>query len=307
MASKHVLKICNIIEFFEDDNKMIKRGENALESNHVKSMQFDADLLLIRGDIHASMKDKIYNVQVGLLLFIHFIDYLSYDLFILQITLSKSGEITSATCTCPRGIKCHHIATLALFGHYNISVTDKECQWNAPKQKNLPIKTAEEMYPPKPYVAIEDPVTEQHKNKLKGKLTQFGNTVGFTWLLQHEVSDEDIKDLPVIENIISSDDFIGASNKIEMFKQQCQLSDEQIKDIAAITIDQTANEKWFLIRKFRLTASNFGLILGACKRNRYPESIFKTLLGKLLRIPVYFILWGFVLTSAMAHYIFLWD
>lgn len=72
MASKHVLKICNIIEYFEDDNKMIKRGENALESNHVKRMQFDADLLIIRGNIHASMKDKTYNVEVGLSLLIGF-------------------------------------------------------------------------------------------------------------------------------------------------------------------------------------------------------------------------------------------
>lgn len=203
-------------------------------------------------------------------------------MFVLQIILSKSGEITSATCTCPRGIKCHHIATLALFGHYNISVTDKECQWNAPKQKSLPVKTAEEMYPSKPYVAIEDPVSEEYKSQLKTKLIQFGNTVGFTWLLQDEVNDDEVKDLPIIEDIISSEDFVGAPNKIEVFKQKCQLSAQKIEAIAAVTIGQNSNEKWFLIRKFRLTASNFGTILGACKRNRYPESLFKTLLGKLL-------------------------
>lgn len=74
MASKHVLKICNIIEFFEGEKKTIQRGENALESSHVKTMQFDADLSIIRGEIHASMKDKIYNVMVGLMLFFDFID-----------------------------------------------------------------------------------------------------------------------------------------------------------------------------------------------------------------------------------------
>lgn len=203
-------------------------------------------------------------------------------MLILQITLSKLGDITSATCTCPRGIKCHHIATLALFGHYNISVTDKECSWNAPKQKSFPVSTAEEMYPPKPYVAIDEPVTEEIKRKLENKLTQFGNTVGFSWLLQDEVSDDDLKDLPVIEDIITSDEFIGAPNKIDFLKQKSPLDDKKIEEIATLTIGQNANEKWFLIRKFRLTASNFGPILAACKRNRYPESLFKTLLGELL-------------------------
>lgn len=64
MASKHVLKISNIYEFLENDNKIIKKGENALESDHVKSMQFDAEIMIVRGEIHASMKDKTYKVEV---------------------------------------------------------------------------------------------------------------------------------------------------------------------------------------------------------------------------------------------------
>ncbi|XP_074033099.1 uncharacterized protein [Leptinotarsa decemlineata] len=105
MASKHVLKLSSINDLLDNDNKMMKNAENALESNHVESMQFDADLMIIRGEVHACMKDKLYHVE---------------------ITLNKSEDIISANCACPRGIKCHHIATLALFGHYDISVTDKE-------------------------------------------------------------------------------------------------------------------------------------------------------------------------------------
>ena len=36
MSSKHVVKLSSIFEFFEKDNKIIKRGENAVESGHVK-------------------------------------------------------------------------------------------------------------------------------------------------------------------------------------------------------------------------------------------------------------------------------
>lgn len=285
MSSRHIIKISSIVDFFEDEKKMVTRGENALESNHVKMMQFDADLMIIMGEIHASMKDKTYKVQVGRYI-CHKLCKCFYILFVLQITLGKSGEIASASCACPRGIKCHHIATLALFGHYNISITDKQCMWNAPKQKSQSVTTAEQMYPPKPYVAIEDPVTEEKKTKLRDKLVQFGSTVGFSWLLQGELDEENVKDLPVIEDIITSQDFMGATNIVEYFKTKCSLDDKKIKEIAAFTIGQHANENWFLLRKFRLTASNFGVILSACNRNRYPESFFKTLLGKLIYLLI---------------------
>ncbi|CAH1984505.1 unnamed protein product [Acanthoscelides obtectus] len=61
MASKHVLKVSSINGFLDNDNRTIKKGENALESNHVKKMQFDSNLMIIRGEILASMKNKSYN------------------------------------------------------------------------------------------------------------------------------------------------------------------------------------------------------------------------------------------------------
>lgn len=68
MAFKHVLKLSSINAFI-DDNKIIKRGENALESSHVKKMEFDSDLQIIRGEVFASMKDKSYKVSIGMLIF----------------------------------------------------------------------------------------------------------------------------------------------------------------------------------------------------------------------------------------------
>nr|CAI5853789.1 unnamed protein product [Callosobruchus analis] len=50
--------------FFKDEEKLISKGENAVESGHVTSLISDADLQLIRGKVHASMKDREYNVEV---------------------------------------------------------------------------------------------------------------------------------------------------------------------------------------------------------------------------------------------------
>lgn len=65
MALKHVLKLSGINAFL-DDNKIIRRGENALESNHVKKMDFDADLMMIKGEVLASMKNRTYSVIIGM-------------------------------------------------------------------------------------------------------------------------------------------------------------------------------------------------------------------------------------------------
>ncbi|KAK4882607.1 hypothetical protein RN001_005926 [Aquatica leii] len=65
MAEKHVIKISAIISFFKDDEKLIARGENALESGHLNSTTFDADLSILRGSVHASMRDRQYSVEVS--------------------------------------------------------------------------------------------------------------------------------------------------------------------------------------------------------------------------------------------------
>lgn len=69
MASKHVLKLSSINDFLFNDNKTIKKGENALESSHVKKMNFDSNLMIIRGEVLASMKNKSYIVSIGMITF----------------------------------------------------------------------------------------------------------------------------------------------------------------------------------------------------------------------------------------------
>lgn len=64
MSSKHVIKLSAVLNFFNDDQNLITRAENALESGHVVDMLFDEEMKLLKGRIHASMKNKQYNVQV---------------------------------------------------------------------------------------------------------------------------------------------------------------------------------------------------------------------------------------------------
>ncbi|XP_030758040.1 uncharacterized protein LOC115883769 [Sitophilus oryzae] len=98
--------------------------------------------------------------------------------------------------------------------------------------------------------------------------------------------------LPIIENILSSDEFVNASEKIKYLKEKCAIDDAHIEYIAEITTGQSQNEKWFLLRKHRLPASNFGTILAACQRNRFPDSLFKTLTGSYSPEGVKAIQWG---------------
>ena len=49
--------IGSLVSFFAEEKRSITRGENHYRSDHVESF--------IRGTVHASMKNKSYNVTVG--------------------------------------------------------------------------------------------------------------------------------------------------------------------------------------------------------------------------------------------------
>lgn len=57
------LSIASLLSYFSDEKKSIKKGENHCKSDHVESFSYHEGVL--RGEVHASMKKKVYKVTVS--------------------------------------------------------------------------------------------------------------------------------------------------------------------------------------------------------------------------------------------------
>ena len=64
MASAYGLAV-----FFGEENRLVKRGEMAWswQASHLTSFEYDGTLGRCSAKVHASMKDKEYNVEVRIL------------------------------------------------------------------------------------------------------------------------------------------------------------------------------------------------------------------------------------------------
>lgn len=56
-----------------------------------------------------------------------------------------------------------------------------------------------------------------------------------------------------------------------------ELNDDIITSIADCTVGQWENEIYIALHTYRITASNFGHVLGAVRRKRYPKTLFEKL------------------------------
>ena len=57
------LTIASLLSFFAEEKKSIERGENHYKSDHIESVTYNQGVL--RGEVHASMKKKVYKVTVS--------------------------------------------------------------------------------------------------------------------------------------------------------------------------------------------------------------------------------------------------
>ena len=57
-----LLSIASLISFFSE-KKSIRKGGNHYKSDHVESLSYQQGVL--RGEVHASMKKKVYKVTVS--------------------------------------------------------------------------------------------------------------------------------------------------------------------------------------------------------------------------------------------------
>ena len=58
------LSIASLISFFAEEKKSIERGENHYKSDHIEAFTYHQGVL--RGEVDASMKKKVYKVTVSL-------------------------------------------------------------------------------------------------------------------------------------------------------------------------------------------------------------------------------------------------
>lgn len=276
MAEKHVIKFHFIAKFFGNSTRHLARGENSYTSGHVEKFTFIGSVrpIIMKGLVKASMKKRSYAVEI------------SYDL--------QKG-ITSASCTCPRGsVSCSHMAALLYYAHYHISTTDIECQWSIPH--SVPSKDnitkLKDLFPMKTtYTASQRKSSEEEIYKFRSNLGT-SNVVGFSWLLRPEPSQEASICIPDIEAFVNSREYIESTNGNDFLQQKCALTTDNIKYIEKITQGQHSNANWYIARKHRLTASKFGTVLSACRRNKFPPSLFKSLTEGYSLAKVSAVQWG---------------
>jgi len=60
-----VISIGALVKFFEGEEKLIGRGENAVKSNHIVSVMYDDRTGMMTEDVQASMRNKSYKVEVS--------------------------------------------------------------------------------------------------------------------------------------------------------------------------------------------------------------------------------------------------
>lgn len=178
------LSIAALISFFAEEKKSIERGENHYRSEHIESFSYHQGIL--RGEVQASMKKKVYRVT---------------------IYLDDHFNIKSTECECPKGkFKCSHAAALFINGIHNLSRTDIECQWRKKKSNtSLSLQAVEELFPlPKNYVAITRSPNTEDRQALYGSLKAYGRFTGLCWLMCPEPAPQAKLPVPTIEEIIYS-------------------------------------------------------------------------------------------------------
>lgn len=303
------LCIASLLSFFLEEKKSIKKGENHFKSDHIEAFTYQQGVL--HGEVHASMKKKVYKVTVSCIFFTRSLEgrhcsilpkktFLFSELnvinhAILQIYLDEEHEIKSTECECPRGaFKCSHAAALFIHGIHNLSRTDVECQWRKRKSNtSLSTQAVTEMFPPpKKYSALSRKPTQADRSALYEDLKEYGRFTGLCWLISPEPRLANQLPFPTIEEIIFSEEFlqaIGRQQQLDCLVRRSRLQQADIISISEVTVGQRDNPAWFLARRGRLTASNFGSVL---KAKRITPSLLKRLLGEYDLSRVKAVQWG---------------
>lgn len=104
----------------------------------------------------------------------------------------------------------------------------------------------------------------------KKEITIFIYFIAMHWVMSPEpqLDAGSVINIPAVADLLLTRQYFVAQNKTHWLKQQLSTTTDQILDVERKTRGQRSNPWWMVARKLRLTASNFGVILGSIKRNR---------------------------------------
>ncbi|XP_033729759.1 uncharacterized protein LOC117318941 [Pecten maximus] len=153
----------------------------------------------------------------------------------------------------------------------------------------------DELFPPPPklanYRATSRPVHDSDIAFLRERLNDLGRFSAIHWIVSDEPPTPKL-DIPCVEDLFLVEAYTNATDKVQWLRTNLTVSKEQIEEVAKLTTGQRTNHLWALVRKNRLTASNFGLVLAAIRRKRFPPSLFKQIFASYNLATKDAILWG---------------
>ena len=133
------------------------------------------------------------------------------------------------------------------------------------------------------------PTQADHSALYEG-LKEYGRFTGLCWLISPEPPLANQLPFPTIAEIIFSEEFLQAiGQQLDCLVCHSRLQQVDILSISEVTVGQQDNPAWFLVRRGRLTASNFGSVL---KAKRITPSLLKRLLREYDLSRVKAVQWG---------------
>lgn len=256
-----MIAISDILDYFKEDVKTFKRGEDKFKADRVLS--FEIHDLVISSYVQAKMKDKSYKVN---------------------IFLKEEGGINDCTCECPRGQwVCSHMAAVLIYAERKgLSKTNLPTSWIRHPKRHRQYCSYSELFPePRPsYRAIGANVSDEHFTTLSDSLLSMNHKCGTLWMLTCENDDLETTQYEYQSyfDVIDVQQIVNLSD-VE-FKKAVLMNESAIRKLEELTRGQSNNALWSKARKLRITASNFGRVIDACCRGKYPPSLFKTLCGQ---------------------------
>ena len=148
-----------------------------------------------------------------------------------------------------------------------------------------------EMYPlaRDDYRPLQRPIVQDDRKWFQDELKKYGKFTAMAWIMSPEPPRMCLP-APTIENLILSKEFIEWEGSQEDYLlEKLKVTPQQIIAINNATIGQRDNPAWLMLRKGRLTSSNFGYVLQA---KRVTPSLVRRVLGDYNLSGVHAINWG---------------